>query len=172
MDQQSMEDNFDAFVVAPGSWIREFVEIPVRVTQQTFGYVPTSIDGPVWIDGSEATYGIPSDDLGHKIGLHIAGPEIDPNSPRRDPSKEAMKTICDTARRRFGVEEPLQNWKACLYTSTSNEDFILGRLGPEGFFASACSGHGFKMGPWIGKLLANFIDGADSPENYPRFCSK
>ena len=57
------------------------------------------------------------------------------------------------------------------YTNTPNEDFLLGRFGENGFYASACSGHGFKFAPWIGRLLADFADGTDCPELYSRFCT-
>jgi len=78
--------------------------------------------------------------------------------------------IEEIAERRFGIEAPqVAHAKGCVYTTTATEDFLMGRLGDRGFFASACSGHGFKFGPWIGKLLAAFVEGDDEPENHPRF---
>ena len=71
---------------------------------------------------------------------------------------------------RFGMEPVVVETLGCLYTSTTNEDFLLGRVGTHGFYASACSGHGFKFGPWIGRLLADFVEGRDSPDRYERFC--
>ena len=68
------------------------------------------------------------------------------------------------------LDEPvLEQITTCLYTTTPGEDFRIGRLESKGFFASACSGHGFKLGPWVGRLLANMVEGKDAPENHPRF---
>jgi glycine/D-amino acid oxidase-like deaminating enzyme len=105
-----------------------------------------------------------------KIGVHRGGEQIDPYEDERTPSASAIQVAADAARRRFGIQAPtLVESKGCLYTSTENDDFRLGRLGSNGFYASACSGHGFKFGPWIGKLLADFVEGKDEPDRYPRF---
>jgi sarcosine oxidase len=75
--------------------------------------------------------------------------------------------------RRFGISAAsLGEVKTCLYTNTPEEDFRVGRIGDKGFYASPCSGHGFKFGPWFGRMLANFVEGTDAPENHPRFCSR
>jgi len=70
---------------------------------------------------------------------------------------------------RFGRDGAITGGKTCLYTSTPDEDFRIGRIGTKGVFASACSGHGFKMGPWTGRILADIVEGKDTPENHPRF---
>jgi sarcosine oxidase len=43
--------------------------------------------------------------------------------------------------------------ETCLYTVTSDEDFIIDRRGPV-VIGSPCSGHGFKFAPVTGKRLA------------------
>jgi glycine/D-amino acid oxidase-like deaminating enzyme len=168
-DQEQLEKEFDAFVVAPGGWIRDFVEVPVRPTLETFGYAQLQVDGPVWIDDSDFAYGFPSDERGLKLGAHMTGYEIDPHQEAREPDASALQSIAGKVRQRFGADVPVLDAKGCIYTNAPNEDFILGRLGQKGFFASACSGHGFKTGPWIGKLLSEFVAGRKDPEEYPRF---
>jgi sarcosine oxidase len=42
----------------------------------------------------------------------------------------------------------------CSFTSTSNRDFILDRVGPV-VVGSPCSDHGFKFAPFIGSVLAD-----------------
>ncbi len=173
-DKERLEQEFDAYVVCPGAWIREWVDAPVKVTLQTYGYLHGAMRGPVWIEASDdAPYGFPSEGpKGFKLGIHAQGPVIDPTDAERVPSAEAVHKIVRTARKRFGIKSPrLENAAGCLYTSTANEDFLLGRLGDKGFYASACSGHGFKFGPWIGKILADFVECKDEPENHPRFFS-
>ena len=163
-----LEANYDAYVVAPGGWIKDFVDVPVRVTVETFGYAQAQIKGPVWIDDTDYAYGFPSDAMGMKFGSHLTGYDIDPHDLNRTPSFDRMQELRTKLRQRFALDVPIEHWKGCIYTSTVNEDFLLGRLGTKGFFASACSGHGFKMGPWTGRLLANFVEGSDSPERHPR----
>jgi glycine/D-amino acid oxidase-like deaminating enzyme len=165
---EELERDFDAYVVAAGAWIRDFVDVPVRVTVETFGYAKAQVKGPVWIDDTDFAYGFPSDSAGLKMGSHLTGYEIDPHDPRRAPSFDRMQELRAKLMQRFGLDAEFDNWKGCLYTSTKSEDFLVGRLGSCGFFASACSGHGFKTGPWTGRLLADFVDGKDRPEDHPR----
>jgi glycine/D-amino acid oxidase-like deaminating enzyme len=164
-----LEANFDAYVVAPGGWIRDFAPVPVKVTVETFGYADVQVHGPVWIDDTDYTYGFPSDAMGMKFGSHLSGYEVDPHDANRAPSYDRMKELEAKLDQRFGLQAPIRHWKGCIYTSTHNEDFIFGRLGTKGFFASACSGHGFKLGPWTGRTLSNFVDGSERPEFYERF---
>lgn len=167
--------DYDAFVLCAGPWLREMLNLPVRVTLQTFGYVDdgAAVDGPVWIDyGADLFYGFPSESgrTGFKIGIHRAGEEADPDNPDRTPPDSERAQIVAQAERRFGLSEGATEFHGCLYTSTASEDFLLGRWLDNGFFASACSGHGFKFGPWLGEKLADFMEGRDQPENFPRFC--
>lgn len=164
------ERDFDSVVLAPGPWISEFVSLDVRVSLQTFAYVEAAIEGPVWIDDQSLTYGFPSDELGQKIGVHPPGATFDPNSEERTPNDEHLRAIREIAEHRFGIANPtLNSVTTCLYTNTPDEDFRLGRIGKRTVFASACSGHGFKMGPWVGRILADIVEGKDAPENHPRF---
>lgn len=165
-----IEREHDAVIVASGAWITEFLDLDVKVSLQTFGYIDAQVAGPVWIDDPSLTYGFPSDDLGQKIGAHIPGESVDPNQTDRTPDKQQMRQLTEVAHRRFGNPNPqLTHVKTCMYTSTQSEDFRIGQLGTNSVFASACSGHGFKMGPWVGRILADIVEGKDTPENHPRF---
>lgn len=172
-EPQALAKESDVVICCTGPWITETVELPVTITLQTFGYVEGNHGGPVWIeDGLDLPYGFPSEGKAFKIGVHRQGPEADPNSALRQPSSEFVDIIRRCASRRFGIADPnIVSAKGCLYTNTPNEDFLLGRFGENGFYASDCSGHGFKFAPWIGRLLADFADGTDCPELYSRFCT-
>ncbi len=175
MDWERLETDFDAFIVCAGPWIRQFVPVPVQTTLQTFGYVQTERiqEGPVWIEqGPLGMYGFPTepDRVDFKVGVHEHGREVESADLDRTPCHDHTELIAEVATQRFGIKNPeVRSVKGCIYTSTVSEDFLLGRIGERGFFASACSGHGFKFGPWIGKLMATFVEGDDEPENYPRF---
>jgi sarcosine oxidase len=59
--------------------------------------------------------------------------------------------------------------KSCLFTMTSDEDFVLDRATATGgsvVIASPCSGHGAKFAPLVGVLVADLVEGA-APD--PRF---
>jgi sarcosine oxidase len=173
VDRPTLEKDFETFVVCAGAWVTDFAPLDVRVTKHTFAYFEGDLQGPVWIDGSgNMPYGFPSEGAGtFKIGVHKQGDPLAPDSDDRSPGQAAMQVATDSARFRFGVEPRIVEAAGCLYTDTPDEDFRLGRIGTHGFYASACSGHGFKFGPWIGKVLADFVGGRDSPERYERFSS-
>lgn len=169
-DPLALAGTYDAVALAPGPWIGRYARTDAQVHLQTFAYVQANVSGPVWIDDVSLTYGFPSDEWGQKIGAHLPGPVIDPDDPSRQPVAEQLEQIGETALRRFGIAAPeLRHAKGCLYTTTPDEDFRLGRLVPNVFWASSCSGHGFKLGPWVGRLLADFVEGKDSPERHARF---
>jgi sarcosine oxidase/sarcosine oxidase subunit beta len=54
--------------------------------------------------------------------------------------------------------------KVCYYTVTHDEGFIVRREGAKGWLQSACSGHGFKMGPLMGDAIAAAIAGERDAE--------
>ena len=59
--------------------------------------------------------------------------------------------------------------KSCLFTMTSDEDFVLDRVEARGgnvVIASPCSGHGAKFAPLTGVLVADLVEGAPP---HPRF---
>ena len=173
IEREALEHEFDAFVVAPGAWIRDWLPtLPVKVTLQTVAFFDAAIEGPVWIEDSEQfAYGFPThESAGVKLAFHFPGRPIDASSADREPDAEFVRSLVDVLDGRFGIAKaPLRRAYGCLYTNTPDEDFRLGRLGPSGFYVSACSGHGFKFGPWIGKLMADFVEGVKTPEAFPRF---
>ena len=61
--------------------------------------------------------------------------------------------------------------KTCLYTNTSDGDFIIDRLpGAENVIvASPCSGHGFKFAPVIGEILADLALNGSTDHDISRF---
>lgn len=167
--------SFDRFIVAPGPWIKDWVpELDVTTTRQTFAYAQTKapISGPVWIhDCDELFYGFPSEPGRNdvKIGVHVPGEETDPQTADLEPGSDHLEAIRREANARFpALDAPLEGHR-CIYTSTADEDFRIGYLGEKGMFISACSGHAFKMGPWLGKLMADLIEEKQHLDAWPRF---
>jgi sarcosine oxidase len=171
-DPRSLEAEFDRVVLCAGAWSAHSLALPVTVSLQTVVYIGADQSGPVWIeDGPDGIYGFPSEpEAGIKIGVHAPGRTIHPDDPDRTPDPGRIERMREFASRRFGIPNPqVTEALGCLYTNAPNEDFLLGRIGDRGFFASACSGHGFKFGPWIGLLLADCVEGVQTPEQHPRF---
>lgn len=172
-----LRSQFDRVIVTAGAWAKEMFSLPVTVNCQTFAYleVPNpEAHGPVFIEsGPHGIYGFPPESSTSnliKFGVHSPGPEIDPKDDERPVDPEKAELLRDFAQRRFGIKNPnLVSVQACLYTNTSNTDFIWGEPEPGLFFASPCSGHGFKFGPWIGERLADFAEGKAHPRDWPRF---
>jgi sarcosine oxidase len=173
-DLSELKD-FDRFVLAPGAWIRQWVPtIDVRVTLQTFAYAATKrpVKGPVWIHAvDEFFYGFPTEPgkSSVKIGVHAGGKTLDHDMISPSPNLAHLEAIRNEARDRFLISEPKLEAHRCLYTSTESEDFRFGHIGGNGLFVSACSGHAFKMGPWIGSFVADLLEEKQDLSEWPRF---
>ncbi len=127
---------------------------------------------PVFIcdDGSGFFYGLLGGRDGEtpgavKVAEHDQGTvsTADGRDFRVDPgSRERVRAFVRT--RLPGLDSQREiNETTCLYTWTSNEDFILDRHGPF-VVASPCSGHGAKFAPVIGEILADLASGKPSPD--------
>lgn len=165
--------SFDRVVVTAGAWVRMFADVPVSVRQATFAYVEGRLDGPVYIESHDGqVYGFPSEPgkESYKVGCHDLLREIDPDAPRGGPDPAAVEVIRDFIERRLGEKDPtFIEAQTCLYTKTPDEDFRIGKINARTVVASPCSGHGFKFGPWIGRLLADVCEDKADLGRWPRF---
>jgi glycine/D-amino acid oxidase-like deaminating enzyme len=165
--------DFDRVVVTAGAWVRDFVDFPVSVRQATFAYVRGELDGPVYIESHDGqVYGFPNEPgkPTYKIGCHDLLRTIDPDEPRHGPDPAAIEVIRDFIDRRLGERDPeFAEAHTCLYTRTANDDFKFAKLDDRTVVASPCSGHGFKFGPWVGRLLADVCEHKADFSPWPRF---
>ncbi|HKZ91989.1 MAG TPA: N-methyl-L-tryptophan oxidase [Candidatus Limnocylindrales bacterium] len=106
-------------------------------------------------------YGIP----GFKVGLyHHRGQVVDPDAWDRahlEPEDEAALRA-GTSRYFPDADGPALTLKACLFTNTPDEHFIIDRLPgtPQVVVVSPCSGHGFKFASVVGEIAADLaLDG-------------
>ncbi|MBV6459087.1 MAG: Monomeric sarcosine oxidase [Fimbriimonadaceae bacterium] len=170
LDQDDEMEAFDVVVWSAGSGNAGLNhELTVRL--QTFGYLKGDRPGGVFIDdGPGLIYGFPNEpgDDRFKVGLHEFGQSFDP-SVERNPDPNSIQEIERFARRRFGIESELEEVSTCLYTVTPDEDFRIGWLDDRRLLVSPCSGHGFKFAPWIGKVVADILEGKRKAEDFPRF---
>lgn len=173
-DLERIQKDFDAVVIAAGSWTTDFVDTDVSVSVQTIAYLEgIHHEGPVWIEDGPNVYGFPTEPQGQgiKVALHEVGPKLINRQDDRVPLIPPQVTAF--AQNRLGIESPVfSRAETCLYTNTPNEDFRWGKLSDNTFWVTACSGHGFKFGPWIGRKMADFVEAKDKPESYPRFVQR
>lgn len=169
-------------VITAGGWANKLLAdldlaLPLQPSQEQVAYfaprdevdhrvgaMPIFIDyHPDWdihppeMQSPTPFYGLPQIDIpGVKIGWHHTGPTIDPDQPR--PQNEAsLRGTQEFVRRRFPHLDPTPiEVVTCLYTNSPDYHFILDRHPslPNVIIGSGFSGHGFKFGPVIGRLLA------------------
>ena len=159
------EIDADVVVVTAGPWITKLVpDLPVRVTRETVAYFArdgTPVPSVVELDDESrrhAMYALHDPMFGLKAGAHHAGHVADPDVEEpADPVIVAR--IVDWVRERFPDVDPHPvAADSCLYTSTEDESFVLERRGRL-VVGSACSGHGFKFAPAVGRRLADLALG-------------
>ncbi|ATG74305.1 N-methyltryptophan oxidase [Zobellella denitrificans] len=146
------------------------LSLPLTRVRKTFAWyrADEKAMGPGCFPGFSADlaegiyYGFPTlDGAGFKLGRHDGGQPLAPGEPLAPfGAFEEDRAELDAVVRAYlpGVGELIEG-KACHYIRTPDEDFILDRH-PEHerlFFASACSGHGFKFAAVLGELFAHWM---------------
>ena len=160
----------DVVVVTAGPWIRDLVAgLPVRVTRETVAYFRREGPPPPAIadlnaeTGGHALYSLYDPVHGFKAGVHHAGAEADPDTVA-PPDPAIVERITSWVGERFpDVDSDPVETQTCLYTTTADEEFILERRGRV-VVGSACSGHGFKFAPAVGRRLADLALGREDGE--------
>jgi sarcosine oxidase len=150
----------DVVVVTAGPWVRKLVpDVPVTVTRETLAYFtregppPPSIVDLNAETGGHGMYSLHDPVHGLKAGAHHAGSETDPDT-KAAPDPAIVERVAAWVRERFPDVDPEPvAADACLYTTTADERFVLERRGRV-VVGSACSGHGFKFAPAVGRRLA------------------
>jgi sarcosine oxidase len=165
----SRVDDLDALdaevvVVTAGAWAdRFFPDLPLKVTRETVAYFGLEGAPPPSIvelgaQGEHVMFSLHDPVYGLKAGAHHAGTETNPDDAG-EPDAALLARITEWVAERLpnADPEPLLT-ETCLYTTTPDERFILERRGRV-VIGSACSGHGFKFAPAVGKRLADLALG-------------
>jgi sarcosine oxidase len=149
----------DVIVVTAGSWVgRFFGDLPLKVTRETVAFfhldgAPTPSIVELGAEGEHVMFSLHDPVHGLKAGAHHAGVVSDPDE-LGEPDAALVERITTWVAERLpnANPEPVLA-ETCLYTTTPDERFILERRGRI-VIGSACSGHGFKFAPEVGKRLA------------------
>jgi sarcosine oxidase len=150
----------DAVIVTAGAWVGKLVDdVPVRPTRETLAYFRSdgALPSIVQLDPDtrgHSVYSLHDPKYGLKAGVHHAGIEVDPDEPG-EPSPELVERISAWVAKTYRDVDPTPvGAETCLYTNTEDEGFIFDPR-ERVLVCSACSGHGFKFAPAIGKRLAD-----------------
>ena len=107
-----------------------------------------------------------------KAGDGTPGHTVDPaESPYAVDEIRVARDARWVSRRTSAFAPEPAHHDTCIYTMTPDEDFVLERLGRI-VIGSACSGHGFKFAPLIGRVLADLVAGDDPTIPEARFSSR
>jgi sarcosine oxidase len=145
--------------------VRYFTPKDVRPALQWPTLIEWSSTGPSW-------YVVPMAGTapGVKVASHVRGRAVDP----RDGPFNEIDPVLEAAAARYvrqrlpGLDPAGLAAETCLYTMTSDEDFVLDRQGPIVVGAGG-SGHAFKFGPLLGDILASLALGEDARIDRERF---
>ncbi len=172
----------DAFVFACGPWLPSlFPDVLGEVITSTrqevyyFGVPPgetrfSDPHLPVWLElGDRMYYGIPgAPERGFKIADDTPGPRVDPSVQERVPDAEGVSRAREYVAHRFPAlaQAPLIRAEVCQYESTPDSNFIISQhpSASDVWIVGGGSGHGFKMGPALGEIVADAVLGKSSPD--------
>jgi sarcosine oxidase len=156
---ESVDDvDADVVVVTAGPWVRELVpELPVRVTRETLVYFRADSTLPALVElapgGGHALYALHDPVHGVKAGVHHGGVEIAPTVDGSPDDRLVARAAAWVRERLPDVDPEPVDADTCFYTTTADHSFLLERRGRV-VVGSACSGHGFKFAPVVGRRLA------------------
>jgi len=165
----------DLYVLACGPWLGSILPdllgatiTPTRQEVYYFGTPPGSKEWqpqslPVWVElGRKVVYGFP-DNLGRgfKFADDTRGPIVDPSTLQRTPTAELVEAARTYLGKRFPdlAQAPLIEARICQYENSPDGHLILDRHpgAPNLWIAGGGSGHGFKLAPAVGELMARAI---------------
>ena len=166
-------------IVAAGNWTRDLVatvapRLPVRFVRGEVAILrrPVDFGAPpkIHFDFYANTYSRPEGEKDTLTGYMDTDPRKTIRRHELADDSVPAATVRDLRRRlarRFppmARAQPRGGW-AGVYDVTPDSYPILDRVGPEGLFVAAgFSGHGFKLSPEIGRLMAEYVATGKRPE--------
>jgi sarcosine oxidase len=144
--------------------------LPLVVLREQVSYFPTADLAPfepgrfpvwIWMD-DPSYYGFPvyGDTTAVKAAEDCGGPEVDADSRTFDPDSAMESRLGEFMRRFVGDRFGRPRSTTCLYTMTSDRDFVVDRVPdvPQVLVALGAA-HGFKFAAWFGRTLAGLACG-------------
>jgi glycine/D-amino acid oxidase-like deaminating enzyme len=94
------------------------------------------------------------------VATHHEGREVDADRYDQSPDEEMLLDLTDQIGDFIpGLQDAgIQGQYCGVYSTTPDNDFIIDQVGPNGcYIACGFSGHGFKHGPAVGKILTDLV---------------
>lgn len=172
-------------VVAAGGWSKRlFPELGGALWQCQQGImyldgVPSEFCRPALVPYSAPNtgfYGFPAEPgrVGLKVARHlVTDPILDPDFDRHTTPPGFVEEAAAFVRTWFGLEpsDYRVTYDSCMYNLSTSTDFLLDFHPdmPRVFLTTAGSGHGFKFGSILGKIVLDRLDGIASARWAPQF---
>ncbi|MCA1647105.1 MAG: N-methyl-L-tryptophan oxidase [Chloroflexi bacterium] len=172
----------ERLVITAGAWLGRIVKLdlplkPERVpmfwmqpTVPIEAFAPERFPVWLWDTGEPGLfYGFPHLSWpGVKLARHHSGVSCDPETLQREIQSSDEAPIRDFVSRNLpALDGPVAHARACMYTNTPDEHFVVDRH-PDFdnvTYAGGFSGHGFKFSTVIGEILADLaLTGHVMPE--------
>ncbi len=162
-------------VITADAWTNKLLAplgrtIPMAVTREQVSYFPHADlqrfavgRFPVWIWMDDPSfYGFPlyGDTSGLKGSEDCGGREVDPDTRTFDPDPGMEERLRSFMEQLVGPGFGAPRTATCLYTLTSDRDFLLDTLpGIPNVSVALGAAHGFKFAAWFGRTLAGLACG-------------
>jgi sarcosine oxidase len=164
---------FDAIIVAGGGWAGKLLPEFARklvVRRRVLGWLkpkrPVPAPPVICIDNEVGLFGMPTPDGHYKVGMHVVGDRVDPDSvPAPDDTDAALIAAHADMHLPLYEAKPVRMAR-CLYTMTADENFLVTPSAGHDrvLMMSCCSGHGFKYAPMYGEIALDWLEGRQTPE--------
>ena len=174
---ENLEIECDRALIASGPWSRKLLpilEATLRTTRQEIAYFEPHPEPamshhsfepdafPIFLELESGFYGFPVHHAGAmKIANHHKGVEVDPDSIDEQVGDQFIAS-CRAFFSEFipGLADAqVRETRVCIYNNTPDDDFIIDwHPHVEGVLvATGFSGHGFKFGPTIGRIVTELL---------------
>lgn len=165
----------NSFVVTAGPWAPQLIanrDLNITARRKVLTHFsptspndvgPDALPGFAVSDGRHIYYGFPNlAGQGVKLGQHDGGQDCTPETIDRTVYPGEVKKHAAVLEQFVpSAAGPLVEAYTCLYTMSSDENFIIGPLtdSPNCIVATGCSGHAFKFVPVLGSVIADMVQG-------------
>jgi sarcosine oxidase len=164
----------DVVAVCAGPWLGRMFDLPLwsRIEQVSY-FAGAPDDRPAVVqtggNGQNHYYALVAPGIGYKVAEGEIRGEWDPDRPDRPVEADVTARLVEYVREAFpGLDPEPVHSEACLYTHSPDSDFILDTI--DGVIVcGGDSGHAFKFGPLLGRLVADMAQGRALPPEAARF---
>jgi glycine/D-amino acid oxidase-like deaminating enzyme len=165
-------------VVAAGPWTPELaadvgVDVPITPTREQVVVLDPADEYVAEYPELTPTTSMPGGewylrpDFGENVlvATHYLTDETDPDDYDDTPDESTLLELTDLVTETMpGLEDAgIQGQYCGVYATTPDHDFVIDDAGPDGcYLACGFSGHGFKHGPAVGRMVADLVVDGDT----------